>query len=186
MPRSDSRLTWICQGHSNKLCHDAVRSPVMEPSTVHTTAQTTGWSVRMLHYLDASGLVSPPRSSGGYRLYGDREIAQLRRLRQLLVDHDLRPADLQVALRLRGDPALRHAVDDWLGTATAAASSPPHAGAHLDQESEHSTEPTAQISAHVATDLSTSWLRFEQDKHSRALDSAGRFSSHAIPSKETA
>lgn len=158
----------------------------MEPSTVHTTAQTTGWSVRMLHYLDAAGLVRPPRSSGGYRLYGDRETAQLRRLRQLLVDHDLRPADLQVALRLRGEPALRHAVDDWLGAATAGVSSPTLAEAHLDQESDHSTDPPDRISPPVTTDLSSSWLRFEQDKHSRALDSAGRFSSHATPSKETA
>jgi hypothetical protein len=28
----------------------------MESATVHTAAQTTGWSVRMLHYLDAAGL----------------------------------------------------------------------------------------------------------------------------------
>ncbi len=88
----------------------------MESATVHTAAQTTGWSVRMLHYLDAAGLVSPPRSPGGYRLYGEREITHLRTLRQLLADHDLRPADLQVALRLRSEPALRDAVDDWLSS----------------------------------------------------------------------
>lgn len=136
----------------------------MEATTVHTAAQITGWSVRMLRYLEAAGLVSPPRSSGGYRLYSERQIAHLRELRQLMADHDLKPADLQVALRLRSEPALRRAVDGWLDSAlepatdtipiTAAASS-----------------PTGNQSNHDApvSDPTTSWLRFEQDKHSRAL-----------------
>jgi len=146
----------------------------MESATVHTTAQTTGWSVRMLHYLDAAGLVSPPRSPSGYRLYGPREIAHLRRLRQLLVDHDLKPADLQIALRLRTEPALRHAVDDWLGaTGTAAANL-----TQIDPRTEDQ-DRAADTTQAAAADLSTSWLRFEQDKHSRALDTPGRFSSQA-------
>ena len=140
----------------------------MESATVHTAAQTTGWSVRMLHYLDAAGLVSPPRSPSGYRLYGVREIVRLRELRQLLADHDLRPADLQVALRLRSEPALRHAVDDWLGAATfpAAPVGAPTAGNDAQQGQDAGNgRPTT-------TDPSTSWLRFEQDKHSRALQTA--------------
>ncbi len=148
----------------------------MESTTVHSAAQITGWSVRMLHYLDAAGLVSPPRSPGGYRLYGGREIAHLRGLRQLLADHDLRPADLQVALRLRSEPALRHAVDDWLGVASLPA---PKSDQHDQQSGAGTSQP-------AALDPSTSWLRFEQDKHSRALDSANRFPSHTTPQKETA
>jgi len=150
----------------------------MESATVHSAAQITGWSVRMLHYLDAAGLVSPPRSPGGYRLYGEREIAHLRGLRQLLADHDLRPADLQVALRLRSEPALRHAVDDWLGSASLAAPNP-------DQHDQQRNS-SAETSQPAALDPSTSWLRFEQDKHSRALDSANRFPSHTTPLKENA
>ncbi|MBA3369809.1 MAG: MerR family transcriptional regulator [Geodermatophilaceae bacterium] len=135
----------------------------MDSATVHTAAQTTGWSVRMLHYLDAAGLVSPPRSAGGYRLYGEREITHLRELRQLLADHDLRPADLQVALRLRSEPALRHAVDGWLD---AAADPSATVGAPRAHENNHEEGAAGRP---AVPDPATSWLRFEQDKHSRAL-----------------
>ncbi|MEJ7703039.1 MAG: MerR family transcriptional regulator [Geodermatophilaceae bacterium] len=141
----------------------------MESATVHTAAQTTGWSVRMLHYLDAAGLVSPPRSPSGYRLYGEREIARLRELRQLLADHDLRPADLQVALRLRSEPALaarrrRLARRGNLPSCTRSAHQAAGNDAQQGQDAGNGRPTT--------TDPSTSWLRFEQDKHSRALQSA--------------
>lgn len=146
----------------------------MNAATVHAAAQTTGWSVRMLHYLDAAGLVRPPRSPSGYRLYGGREITRLRTLRQLLADHDLRPADLQVALRLRSEPGLRDAVDDWLG-------STPVGPARVTDDG-RVPAPAAVREPSPATDAATSWLRFEQDKHSRAL----AFTSHSTPSEETA
>ena len=155
----------------------------MESATVHTAAGTTGWSVRMLHYLDAAGLVRPPRSPSGYRLYGEREIAHLRELRQLLADHDLRPADLQVALRLRSEPALRHAVDEWLDVsaaseATASETTATETTAVTENKSgtaadmEGASDPKSPRATHkhpTGSDPSTSWLRFEQDKHSRAL-----------------
>ncbi|MBA3800305.1 MAG: MerR family transcriptional regulator [Actinomycetota bacterium] len=141
----------------------------MDSATVHTAAQITGWSVRMLHYLDAAGLVSPPRSPNGYRVYGDREVARLRELRQLLADHDLRPADLQVALRLRSEPGLAHAVDGWLGVNTldvAAATAQPDPGISAAGEDRGADVGTTMP---AGSDSSISWLRFEQDKHSRAL-----------------
>lgn len=141
----------------------------MDSATVHTAAQTTGWSVRMLHYLDAAGLVSPPRSPGGYRLYGDREITRLRELRQLLADHDLRPADLQVALRLRSEPGLVRAVDDWLRDTpleAAASKAQPEPGIATAGEARGAFAGTTMP---AESDPSISWLRFEQDKHSRAL-----------------
>jgi len=144
----------------------------MDSATVHTAAQITGWSVRMLHYLDAARLVSPPRSPSGYRLYGEQEITHLRTLRQLLADHDLRPADLQVALRLRSEPALRDAVDDWL-------SSRPLAAAPVPAEHQ-APAPTGDRDPSSQTETATSWLAFEQDKHSRAL----AFTSY--PTEETA
>ncbi len=148
----------------------------MESATVHTVADTTGWSVRMLHYLDAAGLVSPPRSAGGYRLYGEHEIAHLRELRQLLADHDLRPADLQVALRLRSEPALRHAVDEWLDVSAASEATASETTAVTENKSGTAVDgasdqksPRATHKHPTGSDPSTSWLRFEQDKHSRAL-----------------
>lgn len=150
----------------------------MESATVHSAAQTTGWSVRMLHYLEAAGLVTPARSASGYRLYGEREITHLRALRQLLADHDLRPADLQVALRLRSEPVLRAAVDHWLNATSAAGNGE---GDGLDVAStapaRESNSPTAQHPV-PAADPSISWLRFEQDKHSRALQAHRELQSH--------
>ena len=38
--------------------------------TIHEAAGTTGWSPRMLRYVERVGLVEPRRSAAGYRLYG--------------------------------------------------------------------------------------------------------------------
>src|SRR5438876_7924746 len=50
---------------------------------VGQAAQQAGWSPRMLRYLEAAALVVPERSAAGYRLYGLRELNQLRSLRDL-------------------------------------------------------------------------------------------------------
>ncbi|MEY2535368.1 MAG: MerR family transcriptional regulator, copper efflux regulator, partial [bacterium] len=50
----------------------------MDALTIHEAAETTGWSPRMLRYIERIGLVEAPRSESGYRLYG---AAQLQRLR---------------------------------------------------------------------------------------------------------
>jgi MerR family copper efflux transcriptional regulator len=50
---------------------------------VGDAAKRTGWSPRMLRYLESSGLVVPRRTRSGYREYGLRELNQLRALRRL-------------------------------------------------------------------------------------------------------
>ncbi len=45
--------------------------------TIHESAETTGWSPRMLRYIERSGLVVPARSASGYRLYGAAELQRL-------------------------------------------------------------------------------------------------------------
>ena len=40
----------------------------MEALTIHEAARTTGWSPRMLRYVERVGLVEPERSASGYRL----------------------------------------------------------------------------------------------------------------------
>ncbi|MGH7921779.1 MAG: MerR family transcriptional regulator [Candidatus Dormibacteraceae bacterium] len=82
--------------------------------TVQDAARATGWSARMLRYIERTGLVVPPRSEGGYRLYGVRELERLRKLRDLLAAHQVRLDDLGFALRLREDGRLRQDVDAWL------------------------------------------------------------------------
>jgi hypothetical protein len=46
----------------------------MDALTIHEAAATTGWSPRMLRYVERVGLVEPARSSAGYRLYGPAEL----------------------------------------------------------------------------------------------------------------
>jgi DNA-binding transcriptional MerR regulator len=85
--------------------------------TVSEAAGRSGWSPRMLRYLERLGLVAPRRTRAGYRLYGLRELNQLRTLAELRQRYDLDISDLVFAARLRRDPELRKAVDGWLAGA---------------------------------------------------------------------
>ncbi len=116
----------------------------MAALTIHTAASTTGWSPRMLRYLEHVGLVDPPRSAGGYRVYGAAELQRLRTLRQLLAQYDIGLSDVAFARRLRDDPHLANAVATWLE----ARPYRPDSVASLD------------------------WLRFEQDKCRKLLAAA--------------
>lgn len=86
----------------------------MEDLTVGDAAARTGWSARMLRYLERVGLVVPRRAGSGYRAYGLREVNQLRALRDLRTRFGLEPSDLVFAARLRREPDLRAAVNAWL------------------------------------------------------------------------
>jgi DNA-binding transcriptional MerR regulator len=109
--------------------------------TVNEAAATTGWSARMLRYIERSGLVSPPRSAAGYRLYGPAELQRLRTLRELLERHDVGLAEVGFARRMRENAGLEAAVEEWLSAR-----------------------------ARRPDDVSSGeWLGFEQDKHQRLL-----------------
>ena len=86
----------------------------MDGITVGGAAARTGWSARMLRYLEASGLVVPARTKSGYRAYGIRELNQLRTLRDLRSRFAVEISDLVFTARLRREPDLRAAVDTWL------------------------------------------------------------------------
>ena len=88
----------------------------MEALTVGAAARSTGWSARMLRYLEEAGLVVPARSPSGYRQYGLPELNRLRSLRELRRRFGVELSDLAFAARLRRDRALRDAVDGWLAT----------------------------------------------------------------------
>ena len=87
----------------------------MKPMTMQQVAEATGWSQRMLRYLEQTGLVPASRSPGGHRLYGDRQVDRLVKLRALLDKHDLGITDLGYERRVRTDPALAADVDAWFG-----------------------------------------------------------------------
>jgi DNA-binding transcriptional MerR regulator len=85
--------------------------------TVGEAAKSSGWSPRMLRYLESAGLVEPRRTAAGYRVYGLRELNQLRSLRELRRRFRVELTELAFAARLRKDAELRRAVDGWLAGA---------------------------------------------------------------------
>jgi MerR family transcriptional regulator, copper efflux regulator len=113
----------------------------MEMLTINEAAATTGWSPRMLRYVEQAGLVTPERSTSGYRLYGAAELQRLRTLKELLARFEIGLSDVAFAARIAGDPGLREAVAGW-----------------LESEARRPEDVEAE-----------DWLRFEQDKHQRLL-----------------
>ncbi len=89
--------------------------------TVGQAAAQTGWSARMLRYLETNRLVVPRRTAAGYRLYAERELGQLRTLRELREQFGVELDELVFANRLRREPHLRDAVDAWLAASGPAA-----------------------------------------------------------------
>ena len=116
----------------------------METLTIHEAAETTGWSPRMLRYVERTGLLAAARTSSGYRVYGPGELQRLRTLKELLGRFEISLSEVACAARLEQDPALGEAVGAWL-----------------------QSEP--QRPDHVAP---ADWLRFEQQKHERLLRAA--------------
>jgi MerR family transcriptional regulator, copper efflux regulator len=86
----------------------------MQGFSVGETASRTGWSARMLRYLETVRLVVPARTASGYRVYGMRELNQLRALRELRRRFAVEIAEMAFAARLEREPALRAAVRTWL------------------------------------------------------------------------
>jgi MerR family copper efflux transcriptional regulator len=84
---------------------------------VGEAAARTAWSPRMLRYLERLGLVVPNRTPTGYRVYGLRELNQLRGLAEVRKRFGLEISDILFAARLRREPELRKAVDGWLAGA---------------------------------------------------------------------
>jgi DNA-binding transcriptional MerR regulator len=82
--------------------------------TVGEAAARTGWSARMLRYLEAADLVVPRRTPSGYRLYDLSELNRLNRLHELRRQFGVELSELAFAARLRREPLLRSAVDGWL------------------------------------------------------------------------
>ncbi len=117
---------------------------MMEGLTINEAARTTGWSARMLRYVEQTGLVSPARSASGYRLYGPAQLQRLRTLKELLTRFDIGLSDVAFAARVAENLDLRDAVQTWL---EAEARRPEDVGAE-------------------------DWLRFEQEKHEKLLAAA--------------
>jgi DNA-binding transcriptional MerR regulator len=118
-----------------------MQAGAVDALTINEAAETTGWSARMLRYIESIGLVRPHRSGSGYRLYGPAELQRLSGLRELLDERELDLGEVGFAARLVREPSLREAIERWLA---AEPSRPEHVSAE-------------------------DWLRFEQEKHQRLL-----------------
>jgi MerR family transcriptional regulator, copper efflux regulator len=116
----------------------------VEALTINEAAGTTGWSPRMLRYVEQAGLVAPARSASGYRLYGAAQLQRLRTLKELLVRYDVSLSDVAFAQRMAAESDLQDSVQGWL-------------------RSEASRPEDVQAQ---------DWLRFEQEKHEKLLAAA--------------
>jgi len=90
----------------------------MELLTVGQAAARTGWSPRMLRYLERAGLVIPSRSAKGYRQYGLLELNQLRSLNELRRRFGVGIDELAFMVRLQREPVLQASVQTWLADAS--------------------------------------------------------------------
>jgi MerR family copper efflux transcriptional regulator len=108
---------------------------------VSQAAERTGWSPRMLRYLESTGLVVPERSAAGYRRYGPADLDLLRGLAALRRRFDVELDDIAFVVRLRRSPELRAAVEAWLAGTT--------------------------VPAEGASEAD--WIEWEQRKHERLL-----------------
>jgi DNA-binding transcriptional MerR regulator len=92
----------------------------MQELTVGDAGRQSGWSPRMLRYIEALGLVVPRRTRGGFRLYGLRQLNQLRSLAELRRAYGVGLDELAFVVRLRREPELRAVVETWLAGSDAA------------------------------------------------------------------
>ena len=112
--------------------------------TIQEAAETTGWSPRMLRYIEDAGLMEVGRTASGYRDYGPGELQRLRTLRELLARFDCALSDVAFARRMATEAQLRAALERWF-------------------------EAEPQSPEGIASD---DWLSWEQEKHQRLLAAA--------------
>jgi DNA-binding transcriptional MerR regulator len=113
----------------------------MDGLPINEAAETTGWSPRMLRYLERVGLIEPARTASGYRIFGPGELQRLRTLRELLARFDCGLSDVAFAKRMRENSGLSGALDSW-----------------FEEEPERPEEIDPG-----------EWLRWEQDKYEHLL-----------------
>ena len=116
----------------------------MDALTIHEAAETTGWSPRMLRYVERVGLVEPARSAPATASTARPSSSACAPCASCSTRTSSGLSDVAFALRLRRDAELRTAVDGWL-----------------------EAEPARPEDVPAAD-----WLRWEQEKHSKLLAAA--------------
>jgi DNA-binding transcriptional MerR regulator len=86
----------------------------MQRVAIGEAARRTGWSARMLRYLERADLVVPERTPSGYRVYRLDELRRLRALHALRRRFGVEISDVAFAARLEREPELRASIRTWL------------------------------------------------------------------------
>jgi len=81
---------------------------------ISIAARILGTQTHTLRYYEKIGIIEPSRSRGNIRLYSDRDIVRLRRVRTLMDDLGINLAGIEVILRMAQDMTdLQHRIE-WL------------------------------------------------------------------------
>lgn len=67
---------------------------------ISVAARIIGAQTHTLRYYERIGIISPSRSQGNIRLYSERDIEQLRRVKTLMDDLGVNLAGIEVILRM--------------------------------------------------------------------------------------
>ena len=67
---------------------------------ISVAARIVGVQVHTLRYYEKVGIIEPSRSQGNIRLYSERDIALLRRMKSLMNDMGVNLAGVEVVLRM--------------------------------------------------------------------------------------
>ena len=125
----------------------------MDALTIHEAAETTGWSPRMLRYIERVGLIEPERSAPATASTARPSCSGCAPCASCSDEHDVGLSDIAFALR-----AARR---------RRSCARPPTAW--FEAEAERPDDVPA-----------ADWLRWEQDKHERLLQAAADNTSQEI------
>jgi len=67
---------------------------------ISIAARMVGVQTHTLRYYEKIGIIEPSRSQGNIRLYSERDVAQLRRVKTLMDDLGVNLAGIEVVLRM--------------------------------------------------------------------------------------
>ncbi len=80
---------------------------------ISVAARIVGVQTYTLRYYEKIGIIEPSRSGGNIRLYSDRDIAQLHRVKTLMDDLGVNLAGVEVILRMAQNMAeLQHHMEE--------------------------------------------------------------------------
>ena len=82
--------------------------------TIQEAAQASGWSPRMLRYIERAGLLEPVRTESGYRDYTPHDVERLRSLKGLIAEFGVGVGEITFTARMCNEPGLRTAIEAWL------------------------------------------------------------------------